>query len=137
MGQPDHPCVRCGACCASFRVQFYWREANPKESEHVVPAGLFEELTPLHRCMKGTAKKHNPQCAALKGRIGEKVGCSIYAERPSPCRAFTASLEDGRPNPRCDEARKKHGLNPLTAGDWQFYRQETEQIDPSHLTAWI
>jgi Fe-S-cluster containining protein len=23
---PGNPCLSCGACCASFRVSFYWRE---------------------------------------------------------------------------------------------------------------
>jgi hypothetical protein len=24
----DNPCVSCGACCAHFRVSFYWAEAD-------------------------------------------------------------------------------------------------------------
>src|SRR5262245_42193174 len=104
MGTRPHPSVSWRACCANVRLQFYWREANRGESEHVVPPDLFEELTPLHRCMKGTADKHHPKCAALRGRIGESVSCSIYNDRPSPCRAFKASFEDGLRNPRCDEA---------------------------------
>src|SRR5262245_12097314 len=118
MGARRHPCVSCGACCAFFRVQFYWREANRGESEHVVPAGFFEELTPLHRCMKWTENKHHPKCIALKGRIGESAICSIYKDRPTPCRAFKASFEDGKRNPRCDEAREAHGLRPLRPGDY-------------------
>ena len=126
MGQRLHPCISCGACCAHFRVQFYWREANPADSAHAVPAGLFEELTPMHRCMKGTEKKHHPKCAALKGRIGEKVGCTIYANRPSPCRAFTASFEDGKRHERCDEARRAHGLAPLGPKDFEPRDPEAE-----------
>lgn len=105
-----NPCVQCGACCAFFRVQYYWRE--------VVPAGLFEDLNATYRCMKGTAQKHRPQCAGLKGRIGTDARCSIYKDRPSPCRAFTASYSDGQRHPRCDEARQGHGLLPLRREDW-------------------
>lgn len=63
--------------------------------------------------MKGTDEKHRPACMALDGIIGTKVGCKIYSNRPSPCRNFLASYEDGIHRPRCDEARRKHGLRPL------------------------
>ncbi|HMN69367.1 MAG TPA: YkgJ family cysteine cluster protein [Bdellovibrionales bacterium] len=114
-----NPCVSCGACCANFRVQFYWREANPGECDHVVPSGLFEELTPQHRCMKGTNDKHHPKCQGLKGRIGRDASCSIYASRPTPCREFRASYSDGLKHDRCDQARARHGLKPLRPEDWR------------------
>ncbi len=114
-----NPCISCGACCAHFRVQFYWREANAGESDHVVPHGFFEELTTFLRCMAGTAKKHRPKCLGLQGRIGQNAVCSIYSCRPTPCREFNASYSDGQNHPRCDEARKAHGLRPLTRGDWR------------------
>jgi Fe-S-cluster containining protein len=117
-GSGKNPCISCGACCAHFRVQFYWREANRGESDHPVPAHLFEELTSQHRCMKGTNDKHHPKCSGLRGRIGVNALCSIYSLRPTPCRAFKASFEDGQRNERCDEARARHGLRPLVAGDW-------------------
>ena len=113
-----NPCVGCGACCAFFRVQFYWREANPGESEHVVPPGFFEELTDRHRCMAGTASKHRPQCRGLKGKIGADAQCSIYAHRPTPCRTFEASYAAGVHRERCDQARAAHGLKPLRREDW-------------------
>ena len=113
-----HPCQKCGACCAKWRVQFYWREAEKSDSAHPVPAGYFEELNDQMRAMNGTTAKHRPRCVALSGRIGEEVGCRIYLNRPSPCRAFAASFEDGKKNPRCDEARAAHGLRPLTVTDW-------------------
>ena len=113
-----HPCQQCGACCAKWRVQFYWREAEKSDSSHPVPSGFFEELSDQMRAMQGTTAKHRPRCVALSGRIGEEVGCRIYESRPSPCRAFAASFEDGKKNPRCDEARIAHGLKPLTLADW-------------------
>lgn len=113
-----HPCLECGACCAFFRVAFHWREAE-KGSSFEVPTELTEDLDHDTRCMKGTSKKHKPQCSSLRGKIGELAWCSIYENRPTPCRAFTASYENGYENPRCDEARKKHGLKPLTKNDWK------------------
>ena len=112
-----HPCLRCGACCAFFRVEFYWREANQEDTPKAVPIDLVEDLTSQTRCMKGTSKKHNPTCVALKGNIGEFAYCSIYENRSSVCRKFAASYENGEPNFRCDEARKKHGLKILRRED--------------------
>lgn len=105
-----HPCQSCGACCAYFRVEFYWREAVPEE--------LCADLTPMKKVMRVTEAKHNPSCVALKGRVGEHVACGIYDQRSTPCRDFQASYEFGRNNPRCDEARAKHGLSPLRREDW-------------------
>lgn len=114
-----HPCLSCGACCASFRVAFYWREAEPSEHESAVPKNLWEDITERHRCMKGTNNKHHPKCVALSGQIGEAAKCSIYNNRPSPCRDFEASFESGEKNERCDYARAKHGLRPLTRNDYR------------------
>jgi len=119
-----HPCQKCGACCAFFRVEFYWREANEVDTPKAVPIALVEDLTDRTRCMKGTSSKHNPKCIALTGRIGSEVSCSIYENRSSVCRNFQASYEYGEANPRCDDARRKHGLQPLRREDWR--RKESE-----------
>ncbi len=98
---------------------FYWREAERESSrEWTVPRALTEDFSAFQRCMKGTNAKHFNRCAALKGRVGESVACSIYASRPSPCREFSASLENGVRSTRCDEARAAHGLEPLRRSDW-------------------
>jgi len=60
-----------------------------------------------------------PHCTALDGEVGKAVSCSIHANRPSPCRAFTASWSDGTHHERCDEARGRYGLAPLTPEDWK------------------
>ena len=115
-----HPCQLCGACCASYRVSFYWLEADP-EVENAVPLNYVEDVNLRYRCMKGTNEKHQPRCSALSGRVGKNVGCQIYTKRPSPCRNFKASFEDGYHQPRCDEARAKHGMKPLNKYDWKDY----------------
>ena len=109
----SNPCVSCGACCSYFRVEFYWREAE-KDSEHKVPKKLTEDLNSFKRCMKGTLYKNGNRCTALAGKVGKSVGCTIYSNRPSPCRNFQYSYADGKPSKRCDEARAAHGLKPLT-----------------------
>ena len=112
----DHPCLRCGACCAAFRVAFYWAEAAPAKPDGV-PAGLVETVRPNILAMRGT-NAAAPHCIALEGQVGEHVSCRIYAARPSPCRELQASYEDGQASPQCDRARARYGLPPLTPADW-------------------
>lgn len=123
-----HPCLSCGACCGFFRVEFY-----VGESEEITPGGVPSELSeparPSHeeeldrreqiqRVMKGTNRREDIRCAALTGDIGCSVACAIYDRRPTPCRNFRASYENGKHNKRCDQARLKHGLRPLRPRDW-------------------
>lgn len=125
--QTLHPCQTCGACCAAYRVEFYWLAAEPGTLQSV-PQEFVEDLNQSHRCMKGTNSKHNPKCSALSGRVGEYVSCQIYLNRPSPCHAFKASHENGLHYKRCDEARAKHGLAPLTRHDWKPFVQLKESL---------
>ena len=62
--------------------------------------------------MQGTNSK-SPRCNALDGEIGKAVSCSIYLNRPSPCREFDQSGENGLRNEACDRARERYGLPPL------------------------
>ncbi|RUO34174.1 YkgJ family cysteine cluster protein [Aliidiomarina sanyensis] len=104
-----NPCVTCGACCASFRVSFYWAEGDDAP-QGFVPHQLTEQVNSFYRCMQGT-NNSAPRCTALQGEIGAAVGCSIYANRPTPCREFDANVDGS--NPRCDQARARWGLGPL------------------------
>nr|MBV6630234.1 YkgJ family cysteine cluster protein [Oceanococcus sp. HetDA_MAG_MS8] len=125
-----HPCLRCGACCASFRASFYWAEANDA-TRGGVPVELTEVLTPHLRVMRGT-NQPQPRCIALDGHIGEAVRCTIHPQRASVCREFVPSFEDGQHNPRCDEARARYQLPPLTRADWQGKDpDEPEPLGPS------
>ncbi|MBP6117830.1 MAG: YkgJ family cysteine cluster protein [Giesbergeria sp.] len=98
-----HPCLSCGACCASFRVDFSVFE----RSDHggAVPDGLTVDVTDTFCRMRGT--DHSPpRCAALTGTIGKRAACAIYEWRPSPCREFAAGSE------ACERARMRRGLAP-------------------------
>jgi Fe-S-cluster containining protein len=116
--ESKNPCLFCGACCALYRVSFYWGEAE-RSMGGVVPLELTEELTPFRRCMKGTSRKP-VRCIALQGHIGEIVNCTIYLARPTPCREFgvTWSKEGLHTGPgeleRCNRARAVWGLPPLS-----------------------
>ena len=101
------PCLTCGACCARFRVSYYWGEE--------VPEGYFNETNQMFRSLKSTKDKEGkPRCNALGGEIGKSVACGIYEHRPSPCRDFSYSYENcGIKEVRCDQARSGAGLLPL------------------------
>lgn len=104
-----HPCLSCGACCASFRVDFSAHEAQ--ELGGSVPDGLAMEVNDSLRRMRGTDHVP-PRCAALTGRLGERVACGIYEWRPSPCREFEAGSD------ACNRARQRHGLIALEGGPY-------------------
>jgi len=108
----SNPCLECGACCAHYRVSFHWSETE-RFLGGATPSELTTRVTPHRVAMRGT-EGAAPRCTVLEGRIGRAVHCRIYAERPSPCREFQASWVDGEHNPRCDAARARHGLPPLT-----------------------
>jgi uncharacterized protein len=110
-----HPCLRCGACCAYFRVSFHWTETS--NESHGVPVQLTNWLTPHQNSMNGTTQA-NPKCVALLGVVGQATSCKIYDNRPSPCRSFKPSYEDGVRNVNCEKARTSKGLISLTSADW-------------------
>lgn len=110
----DNPCTACGACCVCFRVSFYCGELSGG-SGGIVPAELATRLTPTLACMKGTEEGRGP-CIALRGQAGQAgIACSIYAQRPSPCREFAPWSADGSPNADCQRVRALIGLPALPA----------------------
>lgn len=100
----DSPCTDCGACCAAFRVDFSVFELDSQGGS--VPDGLTVDVTE-HTCRLRGTDHTPPRCAALTGKIGERVACGIYEWRPNPCR----ELEPGREG--CARARLRHGLARL------------------------
>lgn len=107
-------CQSCGACCATFRVDFDAAEqsggALPWGAG--VPPALTVPVTGQTIRMRGTDAAP-PRCIALVGEIGRTVACSIYAERPGPCREFAPLAPLGIGDDACRRARQRHGLPPL------------------------
>jgi len=99
---PDNPCLDCGACCVTYRVSFYWAEADALG----LPEHLTEQLTPVYGCMAGT-NRAQPRCVLLKGEVGREVACGDYERRPSACREVQAGDD------KCRKARLRHGMLPL------------------------
>lgn len=95
-------CQRCGACCAVFRVSFYWAEADDAPGG-TVPVALTRPVGTLHRCMAGTEVRP-VRCVALQGEVGRSVACGIYEQRASTCRGVQPGDE------QCLKARTAHGL---------------------------
>lgn len=123
----SNPCLTCGACCAHYRVSFYWEEASPQYGS--VPEHLTEDVTEFIRCMKGTNQKL-PRCIALTGEVGKTTHCTIYASRPSPCHEFGVHYlnhhivaEKGALE-RCNRARAAHNLPPIN--------EDKPKIHPPH-----
>ncbi|UXH80418.1 YkgJ family cysteine cluster protein [Roseateles amylovorans] len=106
----DNPCTRCGACCATFRVDFSRQELLSEGG--TVPDGLTVSLNDSLSRMRGTDHAQ-PRCAALTGKVGEHAGCGIYEWRPSPCREFGLRAPLGLGDEACNRARARHGLAPL------------------------
>ncbi len=46
--------------------------------------------------------------------FGVDVRCAIYEQRPGPCRAFAPEADAGHGDAACGDARRLHGLPPLT-----------------------
>lgn len=107
------PCTTCGACCATFRVSFGCEELDAHPGGWV--PSVFVELIDGGKgaCMNGTTAA-SPRCAALRGTIGAQVECAIYDRRPSPCRAFAREAASGHGDSACGDARRLHGLPPLS-----------------------
>ncbi|MEL4177896.1 YkgJ family cysteine cluster protein [Roseateles sp. PN1] len=107
----DNPCISCGACCASFTVDFAQQELQSEGG--CVPDGLTVTVNDSLARMRGTDHVR-PRCAALVGTVGVKASCGIYEWRPAPCREFGLCAPMGRGDEACARARTRHGLSPLS-----------------------
>lgn len=107
----DYDCVSCGACCYNpddNREIGYidYIEIEPRDKIMRNPdlvrrlVVLDDDLIPHMRL------SHHQRCAALTGKLGVKVGCSIYHDRPSICRRFDAGSK------KCKELRRERGVDP-------------------------
>jgi Fe-S-cluster containining protein len=105
-----NPCLRCGACCASFRVDFAREELLSEGGS--VPDGLAVPLTATLVRLRGTDHAR-PRCAALVGTVGQAASCGIHEWRPGPCREFGLRAPHGLGDEACAAARARHGLPPL------------------------
>lgn len=81
-------CQTCGACCLG-RVLV---------GNDPIPAAL-------ERAREGRfLLPSNGRCAALAGKVGYKVRCTVYADRPRKCHMFQAAT------PECLTKRQEAGI---------------------------
>ena len=85
-------------------MSFYWAD---RDTWHT-PEALTEKVGAHFSCMAGT-NRANPHCIALEGEVGKSVTCTIYGQRPPPCREVQPGDE------RCLTARSRHGLAAASA----------------------
>lgn len=105
----SHPCLSCGACCAYFRVSFYFGESDAVPGG-TVPQHLVEPISPFLVAMRGT-NQPQPRCSSLIGTVGQSAHCGIYPLRSSTCQQLQAGDEG------CTKARLSYGLPALTEAD--------------------
>ena len=105
IASPD-ACLSCGACCAYFRVSFYWAEGLN------MPEHYTEPVTPIYSCMAGT-NQVQPKCIALFGAIGQQVSCTMYEARSSTCKEVQIADE------QCNKARVAHNMLPFVEIEYE------------------
>jgi Fe-S-cluster containining protein len=132
---PGQVCATCGACCAYYRVSFYWGETTAS-AYGTVPVELTSRLTDHRAVMIGT-ERTSPRCIALRGTVGDQVSCSIYDSRSTTCRDLKVSWQDGEHNPHCDKARTAYGLPVLAptlfAADNDYTHETTASAESTAL----
>lgn len=103
-------CQRCGACCSGWRVPVTGSDLVRIDGVHKrALVVLYEEPEPdgevgRMACTKRSNEDGPMRCVALVGKIGKRVSCVNYEDRPDVCRAFEAGT---RP---CLEARERSGM---------------------------
>lgn len=102
-------CTRCGACCCNPRVNV---EAGVREWVTIAPRDPILASEALRRRLVVVNEDGEPhlradvdgRCLALRGRVGARVECSIYRDRPTACRIVEAGSDE------CLKARADRGL---------------------------
>lgn len=104
-------CRSCGACCVSHEDQETYCDVTAADEKrlgkrfvrlHVLRSGPFDmlaaavdgaEIPPGAIATEWRRQKAGPHagyemnaCVALRGSVGSRVSCSVYANRPRACR---------------------------------------------------
>jgi Fe-S-cluster containining protein len=110
MVAPGHSldCRRCGACCVNTpenRAAGYVDYVEVEPDDRILTRGDLRRRYTVER--DGAVHLRlapDGRCLALGGRLGGRVRCAIYAQRPSPCRRVQPGSE------LCLGYRSAHGL---------------------------
>ncbi len=82
-------CTRCGACCQAPHPDAQWYVAVNEVERTKLPAhSTVVEADPRYGKACRMATSDTGRCVALDGHVGELVTCTVYEDRPAPCREF-------------------------------------------------
>lgn len=104
-----YDCLSCGACCQNTpenRAEGFsqYIEVDPDAPLWRRP-DLVRKLVVRDEDGGAHLRLHpDGRCVALRGRIGARVRCEIYRERPAPCRSVEAGGD------LCRSYRRSRGL---------------------------
>lgn len=110
----DFDCRTCGACCINLpsnRDEGFvaWVEIEPAD-RILERADLVKKLVIDIDGVPHLKLAPDGRCAALRGAIGRSTSCSIYGDRPSPCRR----VQPG--DALCKRYRHEHGVDSQQQG---------------------
>ena len=110
-----YDCVTCGACCCNpndNRELSYIDYIEIESDDRILKKpNLLRRLVVLDNNLVPHMKLDRYQrCAALTGRLGQRVACGIYADRPASCHSFVAGSR------RCKQYRRDRGIDVSQRG---------------------
>ncbi|HKQ71363.1 MAG TPA: YkgJ family cysteine cluster protein [Polyangiaceae bacterium] len=97
-GSGELDCTRCGACCANpdeNRAERFVDYVEVRRSEPLLAKPKLAQRFVVYNA-EGVAHlrlDESGKCLALRGKIGRRVSCTIYEDRPLGCRKVEAGSE--------------------------------------------
>ena len=82
-------CRSCGACCGPPYTAQTYIDLTSLDLARLSTAQRRAYVAPGSAALATTQTEDGILCVALRGRIGTRVACAIYARRPGACRRFT------------------------------------------------
>jgi Fe-S-cluster containining protein len=101
-------CRTCGACCTNpdenrREGTSEWVEVAP--DEQLLRRRAAARLVVYNPAGVAHLRLAGDRCTALRGTLGRRVSCSIYAHRPRACRRVEAG------SPRCRQYRAERAID--------------------------
>lgn len=104
-------CQSCGACCCNpdeNRAEgfAYYVEVTPRDGISRRPELMKRYVVHDDAGVPHMRLDPSQRCSALLGKLGQRVRCAVYADRPRGCRLVEAG------DPRCLQYRRERGIDP-------------------------